>query len=510
MVDGYVTEIPYTMGYYSHLSPAFQELILAFNGIQSPNWREPFNYCELGCGYGFTSIILALIYPQGEFYATDINPDHVVFAESLVKELGLRNIHFSDASFKDYLGDALPFFDYISLHGVYSWVGPEVRETIRKFIAEKLKIGGLLSISYNAFPGFNATVPIRHFLHRYHELASTGSFSQSIKDAITFLQKMQENNGLLFSNPNYVGVLNQISAQGNYRYVVHEYLHDYWQPFYSDQIFEEMEAIKLTYAGSATILENIPSFCFSAEAYNHIQNLSNLKMKELVKDLYLNTSFRKDIYVKGNLPLSPKRKQEYFSNLSVVSTVNKSDFKLEFSFGMFKSINLIPDLHNLFFDLVDSGCSSVNEIFLQLIAKGYSWEQCSVALLAFIGLDYLRLLIEPKNIDLINSFNKIVFNRLNHEVGLSYLIAPFVGDVVYFSLLELAVINWKYKETGEDLVDIVLRILSDKNALLLGEDGKPLQGIEEQKVFIQDKCNQFIDKKLPIWEKIGVLRFLTS
>ena len=43
-----------------------------------------------------------------------------------------------------------PDFDYIVLHGVYSWVNAKTRDNIRKFIASRLKKGGIVYLSYDS------------------------------------------------------------------------------------------------------------------------------------------------------------------------------------------------------------------------------------------------------------------------------------------------------------------------------------------------------------------------
>ena len=47
----------------------------------------------------------------------------------------------------------LPMFDYVTLHGVYSWVGTTVRADIVRFLRRYLKPGGAVYLSYNAMPG---------------------------------------------------------------------------------------------------------------------------------------------------------------------------------------------------------------------------------------------------------------------------------------------------------------------------------------------------------------------
>lgn len=42
--------------------------------------------------------------------------------------------------------DGLPQFDFITLHGIYTWVSRENRQHIVDFIARYLKPGGIVSL----------------------------------------------------------------------------------------------------------------------------------------------------------------------------------------------------------------------------------------------------------------------------------------------------------------------------------------------------------------------------
>ena len=66
-----------------------------------------------------------------------------------------------DEAFADFCkrGD-LPEFDYIGLHGIWSWISDGNRAVIVDFIRRKLKVGGVLYISYNTQPGWAAMTPM--------------------------------------------------------------------------------------------------------------------------------------------------------------------------------------------------------------------------------------------------------------------------------------------------------------------------------------------------------------
>ena len=70
-----------------------------------------------------------------------------------------------DESFAEFAHRAdLPDFDYIALHGIWTWISDTNREVIIDFVRRKLKVGGVLYISYNTMPGWSGFAPMRHLM----------------------------------------------------------------------------------------------------------------------------------------------------------------------------------------------------------------------------------------------------------------------------------------------------------------------------------------------------------
>jgi SAM-dependent methyltransferase len=153
--DGYVTDMGYTSGYHREMAPAHMAFAAALKSQAVPDPSRPLTYCDLGCGQGVHTNVLAAAYPHIEFHANDFNPAHVVGARRLAAEAGSTNVHFYEDSFEEFLDQPkLPdSFDVIVMHGIYSWVTPENRAVLRRFLRKKLRPGGLAYISYTPCRG---------------------------------------------------------------------------------------------------------------------------------------------------------------------------------------------------------------------------------------------------------------------------------------------------------------------------------------------------------------------
>src|SRR5262245_34461844 len=121
--QGYITDAGYADTFFRELSPVWLNYVAVLTGVRPRIVTNPFTYLELGCGFGTSAIVNAGAFPIGQFHACDINAAHIEHAERHAAALEIDNIHFHRASFDQLGGLNLPAFDYIVLHGVYSWVG---------------------------------------------------------------------------------------------------------------------------------------------------------------------------------------------------------------------------------------------------------------------------------------------------------------------------------------------------------------------------------------------------
>jgi SAM-dependent methyltransferase len=297
--QGYVTDTTYSDRFFRELSPVWINYVAALNGAAPRSLDQPFTYLELGCGFGTSAMIHAAAFPGGEFHACDLNPAHIEAARSRAAGFGIGNISFREASFQHLLlpGD-LPQFDYIVLHGVYSWVNADARQAIRQIISAKLKPGGLVYLSYNCLPGWAAEVPLRKLLVEL-VAAEEGGTQQRAEHALDVLKQLSASKLRYFTgNPAAVAALDSYST-GPSNYLVHEFLNQTWEPFYSIDVADEMADIGLSYVGSATLADNHQPLIVPEQSAEAVSKLRTSRQRQLAIDFAVNRRFRRDIFVRS-------------------------------------------------------------------------------------------------------------------------------------------------------------------------------------------------------------------
>ncbi len=292
--QGYITDVDYIPGFYPHMSPVAMRYAASLNRVVPPSTAGRFRYLELGCGLGRSLTTLAAANPQGEFVGVDVNANHVAAIDRDIAAGELTNARAIASDFAGLPKD-LGRFEFIALHGVFSWVAPEVRQQILALASEHLAAGGLLLVSYNSMPGWAHLQPIRGILRQYAALRQ-GDTVQRIRDALNYLVFIRDKKAKYFEdNPRAAAYVDGLLKQ-DLRYLAHEYLNEHWTSFYFSEVAGMFSSAGLSFVGSLPIHTNFWDLCVRPEFQELFRTTSNRLVTESHKDFCANTAFRWDIY----------------------------------------------------------------------------------------------------------------------------------------------------------------------------------------------------------------------
>lgn len=294
--DGYVTEIGYTYSFHAELQPwPLADALGARSPIQP---GQPFDYCELGFGQGFSLALLAAANPRGRFWGNDINPDHVAHARWLADGAGLPNLTVSPLGFADYADTDLPSFDIVALHGVWSWVGPQQRTEIVAFLDRHLKPGGVVYLGYNVLPGWAQYLPLREVM-----LASArrgqGSLADRIAGSLALAERLRtQEAGYFRVNPTVSTRLDAL-LERPVDYLAHEYFNENWHPTYFTDLAAALAPAGLHLAAQARAADRWEEEALK-EAILTVGGkgaADDPEFAELLRDFLTNRPFRRDLFI---------------------------------------------------------------------------------------------------------------------------------------------------------------------------------------------------------------------
>ncbi len=505
---GYVADIGYTFGYYQELNPIRLRLAFLNAGLVFP---ECVNVCELGFGQGVSINIHAAASNQN-YYGTDFNSSQASYAKNLAN-VSNSKLTLKDDSFEKFTtNDDLPDFDFIGLHGIWSWINDKNRMVLVDFLRRKLKVGGVLYISYNTLPGWTSFAPIRHLLTEHASvMGSSGEGIVSRVDgAIEYVKKLNK------VNPLYLKANNQLDErfikieQQSREYLAHEYFNKDWHPMYFSKIADLLDTAKLEYACSANYLDDIDAINLTNEQQKFLSSITDQKFKETTKDFIINQQFRKDYWIKGKRKLNHFQQLESIRKEKIILIVNKDDVSLKVN-GVLGEAAMSEQVYIPILDLLAKHQPiTIFELEEALKDKKIDLKQINQAIIILAGMGYVNSVQDDgevneakKNTDLLN-YQLMQESRATDEI--KFLASPVTGGGIRVSRFhQLFLLAYQSgKARPEEWANFVWEILSSQGQKIV-IDGKTIDSIEDNIKELVLQANIFNEKKIKIFKALKII-----
>ena len=477
-MEGYESDIEYTAGYYREQEPDFLNLCLITQGIKPIEIEHGFTYCELGCGFGLTSLIMAANYPQGKFYAIDFNPAHIARARSLAKEADIDNIIFLEKSFADINQNSslLPECDFIVLHGIFTWVSDENRQHIIDICSKHVRSGGLVYNSYNAKPGWSLGEPIQKMMIAAGKL-STGSSIERFDFAINIMDELLNAESRYVSiNPELISARVNLLKNNNKNYLIHEYFNEGWRAFYFSEIAEYITPAKLRFIGEANAAATYTISLLPEKAKKFLLEIKDKNVQELFKDVILNTIFRKDIYLRGIADTLDSYEQYNFLNSyswnlkKFLSEDKKKEFKFKLVVG---EVISKKEVYASILKILEH--ESLNLLELQSKIK-VNYPDLIQAIIFLYQEQIITPVYQSSCTSSVLNLNRIVCSTVLNKNAINYIALPYSRTSVALNMVEALFYKYtlesKNKISSGQLIEKVAEQLEIHNLFLQHENIK--------------------------------------
>lgn len=509
--SGYVADIGYTYGYYTELNPLRVKLAFLNAGQVAP---EVVTACELGFGQGLSTNLHAAA-TVIQWSGTDFNPSQASFAQELarVSESGAQ---LYDEAFDQYCSRPdLPDFDYIGLHGIWSWISDENRHLIVDFIRRKLKVGGVLYISYNTQPGWAAMVPMRDLLTEHAEvMGSEGAGIVSrIDGALSFVdQLLSVNPAYAKANPQVAERISKMKEQ-NRHYVAHEYFNKDWEPMAFAKMAEWLKPAKIEWACSANYIEAVDAVNLSKEQQTLLSEITDPMFRQTVRDFCVNQQFRKDYWVKGARKLTLLDQAEAIRQQRIILAQPRVDVSLKINASLGEATMQELIYGPIIDAMADYSPRTIGQLEQQLKisdnGKVINFRQLMQAVLILSGTGaFLPAQLPEQTVKLKKRTDKLnnslmMKSRSNSE--LNYLASPVTGGGIAVSRFNMLFTLARSQgiKNPDDWAMFAWDILSAQGQRLL-KDGKPIENIEENIAKLKLQAGTYSEKFLPVLRALQV------
>lgn len=248
---------------------------------------------ELGCSMGGNIITQALYYPDAEFVGIDLSGRQVAQGNAIIEKMGLENVRLEE---KDILtiDESFGKFDYIIVHGIWSWVPDAVKDKIFSICRNNLTEHGIAYISYNVYPGWKRQEQLReimYFAGRDVLEEPLEARTQKGLDALKALAEILENDKGLGGGGKLPAI--QKILNHNTYYVAHEYMEIFNDPIYVNGFIEWANRHRLAYIGDTDLYVSFVSW-MAEHTRERILALagSDYIAKEFYSDILSDRQFR--------------------------------------------------------------------------------------------------------------------------------------------------------------------------------------------------------------------------
>ncbi len=509
--SGYVADIDYTYGYYRELNPSRARIALLRNGIPYPKISTA---CELGFGQGISTNFHAAA-SDVEWYGTDFNPAQAGFARELCTASG-SNAKLFDEAFQDFCNRAdLPNFDYIGLHGIWSWISQENRETIVEFVRKKLNVGGILYLSYNTLPGWASFAPMRHLMTQHAEIigAEGRGIASRIDAAMEFTDQLLKTNPLYAkANPHVAERLEQMGEHSRH-YLAHEYFNKDWDPMHFATAAKTLAPAKVDFACSAQFVENFDSAILTTPQKEFLAKIPDSTFRQSVIDFMVNQQFRRDYWIKGIRQLSPLERHRQLLSQPVILISPADQIELTVKVGQ-GEVPMNKEVYNAVIDVLSNhNCISIRELLEKAVKQLHTLDLNTVVEAVMIlshkgDLDFAAG--ETPDAGAIKRSGKLNQYLVDRAVGggeISYLVSPLTGGGIGVNRIQQVFIGQLHQtnKTSEELAKRAWAVLNAQGHRLMHK-GAILETEEENLNELNVRARDFLEKSLPILQSVSVVK----
>ncbi len=463
----------------------------------SGQWR----YLELGCGHGVGLVLLAALHPDHDFFGIDFNPLHIAHGRSLAAAAGLTNVHFEEADFVD-LAKEWPAvwgkFDYVTAHGIYSWLAEPVRKSFVQTLKHATAPGAIVYLSYNTLPGCASMAPAQHLLRLWQTREALPS-TKAIGIGMERLKGlMHAKSGMTGALPAMEPRLDKMKEQDPV-YLAHEYLHDSWYPLWFDEVAKEVAAAKLVHVGTATLGEISLPVSLSKPQKAELARYKDPVLRQVIMDVLVNQGFHRDMFARGAVPLWPGSRADVLKAFAFSIANRPGNDEIKFNIGG-KELPGNKEVYVPLLDALETGPKTMAELLNGGKTSSLSFRHILEAMTMMLHAGMIRLhtsLVEAKPA---KALNVALSQKVADGGPYRYLIASNTGAVLRTGEIEMIMLSEMIADPSITDVNVLANKLVARLVALgknLVQEGKPLRDATAMMPYAQSLAVRFLEKPTP-------------
>jgi methyltransferase-like protein/SAM-dependent methyltransferase len=288
---------PYESHAHPESAPGRLAAIAHLFGLDTPDIATA-RVIELGCAAGGNLIPFVATHPGACAVGIDLSEVQIAQGRDMVAALGLDNLELKVGDITALDLAELGKFDFVILHGVYSWVPEHVQEAILPAIHTLLAPRGVAYVSYNVYPGWKSKEIVRDAMMLFGANLTTPDERVShARGLIELLDDVAPNGGILSKSLKDYQAFG--GRAGDY-YLLHEELETFNRPCYFMEFLGLAGSHSLAYLAEAR-----PQSMFAGNYGDEVaarlleESGQSQVLLEQYLDFVVNRTFRQTLLIPG-------------------------------------------------------------------------------------------------------------------------------------------------------------------------------------------------------------------
>ena len=509
--SAYQAHSPYIVAYFRQQHPLLMRWTALLAGFTVPiASTQSLAHCELGFGQGLGLAITAASCSDTQI-GVDFMPEQVEQLSDLLTDSGITNAQLHATDFAGFLASNKQQFQTITLHGVWSWVAPEIRQQLIEIIRRFLADDGVVYISHNTLPGRAPLIPMQRLI-----VQTAAQFShhddQGLMAALSVINSMMPLSNYVHQTPELIEWWRSL-AQEHPTYLAHEYLGNAWTPMLFSDTAALLAQAGLSFVCSADALELLPECHLNEAQQSWLEAIEDINLRQSYSDTLRNVGFRRDLWSKSAQALSPEAQQAQLLQISLVllHPVGALPLVLRGDLGAFE----LPEAPLLIMlNHLAEGCyqpKTAAGLWLVLAEQGITIEfnAFKSLLISLTALGYIHPAQEPAevraNTTKGQALNVQLCQRAWTDASIGYLASPLAGCGLQVSRLQqllLLAISETTSQSSEDWTHWLMSHYHSGKQSFMPED----MNEAEQHAWLLRLAEQFAQGRLPLLVAHGVFR----
>ena len=273
---------------------------------------------ELGASCGGNLIPQALYYPEATFTGIDLSGVQVQHGNEIIQSIGLTNVTLLEKDILD-IDESFGTFDYIIVHGIWSWVPDIVKDKILNICNVNLSDNGIAYVSYNTYPGWKRLEQLRDIMLYSEKRAMDQNLLERTlytKNVLKMVADTMSSDERSRTQSDYkINNIQRVLNSNDY-YVAHEYLETFNDPVYVSEFIDRAQKQGCAYIGDEVLQRSFIS-CLADDVASNIRTLSNGNYidKEQFYDYVYDTQFRMSLLTKQSNESAINREETVTVNI---------------------------------------------------------------------------------------------------------------------------------------------------------------------------------------------------